>query len=121
MNSERYSELVLIEEFSTDNSLIVDLNKEEKSIAPIDNTAVAENASLGNLSYHVVGGCFSVYSNAEKLFHHLKNKGFRSRMIGKINGLHAVSYNSFATRQEAVEFLASIKQTENSQAWLLVK
>lgn len=117
----QHSELVLIDEFSEDNQLIVRTNTSANNFAALDNTLVADKEVSKKKIYHIVGGCFSIYSNAEKLQKNLSSKGFEAEILGKINGLHAVGYKSFATRTEAVEYLTSIKKAENPKAWLLIK
>ena len=90
-------------------------------VAPMDKTFVADKSSSKRLKYHVIGGCFSVYENAETLFQQLSAKGFDAKMVGEYHDLHAVSYSSFATKEEALEMLSQIKSGENPHAWLLVR
>lgn len=73
------------------------------------------------LKFHVVGGCFSSEANANKLVSRLQKKGFSAKMIGTFKNLYTVSYESFATREEAVLLLDEVKNTANSAAWLLEK
>lgn len=119
--NDHFSELVLVEELAKKNHLIVNKLAESKATTAIDNTKVEDKSSSKRLMYHVVGGCFSVYENAKSLYENLSSKGYEAKMIGKFNNLHAVSYSSFASRQEAVDFLDKIKAGENPEAWLLVK
>lgn len=72
-------------------------------------------------SFHVMGGCFSNYQNATALVSSLKKKGFQSRLLGKYKNYHAVSYGSFYTRNEAEELLSTVKNSDNSDAWILNK
>lgn len=103
----------------TNTNLYVE-NRLEDLIAEEDNTAVA-SAEESSFSFHVIGGCFSQLSNAEGLVNDLKAKGYSARMLGDYKNLHPVSYGSFSSKEEAVAFLARIKEKENSAAWLLVK
>ena len=48
----------------------------------------------------------------------LKKEGFDASIIGKRKGLWTVSYSSFSTRKEAVQFLSEAK-THNEKAWVL--
>ena len=82
----------------------------------IDTTRV--EVSKVRLKFHIVGGCFSEERNAKRLVRKLNKAGFNAWVIGKRKGLYAVSYNSFETRNEAVEALASA-QSHNSKAWIL--
>jgi nucleoid DNA-binding protein len=79
-------------------------------------TYVASNKQ--DLNYHIVGGCFSSKTNARKMVRRLKKEGFEASIIGKRKGLWTVSYSSFATRKEAVSFLAEAKY-HNTKAWVL--
>lgn len=96
-------------------------NRKEDLVNEEDNTAVEAPEIRQQLRFHVMGGCFSNYSNAEGLVQSLKEKGFEARLLGEYKNLHAVSYASFATRKEALELLAEVKANENNAAWLLVK
>lgn len=71
--------------------------------------------------YHVVGGCFSIESNASGMVKKLREKGYPADMSVQHHGLHVVSYQSFSDITAAKTFLSTIKKTEDSNAWLLVK
>lgn len=88
----------------------------------IDNTEVVEEEVKPTpLRFHVMGGCFSSYSNATGLTESLKSLGYSSRLLGEYKNLHAVSYGSFARREDAVALLKRVKADHNSAAWLLEK
>lgn len=93
---------------------VVKLN--DKAIAEADSTYVA--TSKKELHYHIVGGCFSSKVNAKKMVRHLKKEGFEANIVGKRKGLWTVSYSSFSTRNEAIQFLSEAK-THNDKAWVL--
>lgn len=95
-------------------SFIVKLK--DKPVAEAVSTYVATNKQA--LHYHIIGGCFSEKSNAKKLVRKLKKEGFNASIIGKRKGLWTVSYNSFATRREALEALTDAKN-HNEKAWIL--
>ena len=101
-------------------NLFVD-NRKEKPIVAIDNTRVVEEETTIALKFHVMGGCFSNKRNAQKLVKQLKAKGYDARLLGEFKNLHAVSFGSFASDAEARNLLTTVKETENSAAWLLVK
>ncbi|MHA3788448.1 HU domain-containing protein [Flavobacterium hauense] len=72
--------------------------------------------------YHVVAGAFKSEDNAQKAVNQLVSKGYNARKLGKNKfGLFQVGYGSFKTLAEAQAKMNSIKRTENSDAWLLVK
>ncbi|MDF1673810.1 MAG: SPOR domain-containing protein [Vicingaceae bacterium] len=93
---------------------VVRLN--DKIIAEAESTYVATRKK--ELHYHIVGGCFSSKVNAKKMVRRLKKEGFDANIVGKRKGLWTVSYNSFATRREAVQFLSEAKD-HNKKAWVL--
>lgn len=72
--------------------------------------------------YHIVAGAFRIETNAQKKIDQLLAKGFSPKAIG-VNryGLHQVIYSSHEDRLEALRALRTIKNTENKDAWLLVK
>lgn len=72
--------------------------------------------------YHIIAGAFRVEENADKKIQQLRENGFTPTLIG-VNkyGLHQVAYNSFENRLDALKNLREIKNTQNSDAWLLVK
>jgi hypothetical protein len=72
--------------------------------------------------YHIVAGAFRIESNAHKKLKQLATKGFTARLIGANKyGLHQVVYSSHTDRIEALRELRRIKNSENKDAWLLVK
>jgi nucleoid DNA-binding protein len=93
----------------------------EKRVTEIDNTFVKDASSSRNLVFHVMGGCFSSLSNANGLVTKLQGQGFDARLLGTYKELHAVSFGSFATREEALSLLEKVRNYNNPDAWLLVK
>lgn len=74
------------------------------------------------MHYHVVAGAFSTEENARKAVSQLVSKGYDSRQLGRNKfGLYQVGYGSFKTHAEAKAKMNKIKQTENSDAWILSK
>ena len=84
--------------------------------------AATLNVSKQYGNYHVVAGAFRVENNCDKKVSQLQELGFKARKIG-VNkyGLHQVAYASFSDRNEAINELKSIRQSNNQEAWLLVK
>jgi cell division septation protein DedD len=104
------------------SSLWIEPKKEEKTTSKIDNTRVAKNEKAnGAFRFHVMGGCFSNYDNATSLTKQLQTLGYPSQLLGSYKNLHAVSYGSFASREEAVSLLKEVKENHNASAWLLEK
>ena len=71
--------------------------------------------------YHVIGGCFGVKANADKLIRRLKRKGFDPQLVGKNRrGLQRVAFGSYETRGEAKKALREVKHNHMKSAWLYV-
>ena len=99
-------------------------NQIQEATFVIENPLPALNLTLpkqlGN--YHVVAGAFRIKENALKKLNDLLTKGFAARTIGENKyGLHMVVYSSHENRLEAYKSLRSVKESENKDAWLLVK
>jgi nucleoid DNA-binding protein len=82
--------------------------------------AITVTLAQSKSNYHIVGGAFKTYENAEKFAGFLLNSGFNAK-VGEINkyGLYPVFYESFKTNEEALEKLDSIKNNYNKDAWIL--
>lgn len=87
---------------------------------PLPAITLNVNKQTGN--YHVIAGAFRFEENADKKIEELKTLGYKARGIGENKyGLHEVVYGSYEDRAEALQTLYKIKNTENKDAWLLVK
>ena len=73
-------------------------------------------------NYHIIAGAFRDPLNANKKLEQLLEKGFNARILG-VNkwNLTQVSYDSFNSKNDAINKLNSIKKSESQEAWLLVK
>jgi len=87
----------------------------------VDNTEVVKPTINSNLTFHVMGGCFSSLSNAKRLVKTLKSQGYDARLLGNYKNLHAVSFGSFSSRNEAIDLLAKVRNGKNPDSWLLEK
>jgi len=80
---------------------IVNINESQKSI------------------FYVIGGSFKSFKNAALLQNEFISKKFESKIIKSANNQYRVAYSKFTNRIEAEKFLQSIRQSENSSAWIL--
>ncbi len=73
-------------------------------------------------NYHIIAGAFRDPLNANKKLEQLLKEGFNARILG-VNkwNLTQVSYESFNSKNDAINKLNSIKKSESKEAWLLVK
>ena len=69
--------------------------------------------------YYIVGGSFKGYKNAAILQREYLSKNFDSKIVKSANNQYRVAYSKFTNRTEAENFLQSIRQSENSSAWIL--
>lgn len=90
----------------------------EKKLTPSDIKKSSDSV------YYIIGGAFSLESNAEKFAKEIqqKNTEFNPSII-KSNGskLARVAYLSLNDRSIAEEKLEQIKKSENSQAWIFAE
>lgn len=101
--------LSLTRDNEPDKTLVVRLIEPEKGMA-----------TTGDLPYHIIGGCFSVDSNADRMVDRYRGLGTNASIIDKKGALSRVSIASYATKKEALLALASY-QNEIPGAWLLYK
>jgi cell division septation protein DedD len=82
--------------------------------------AITESSTKSTWHYHIIGGSFAYPENASKFLAELQSKGYQAYVAGiNQHGLTMVSFAGFATEQEALMNLASIREKENAEAWLL--
>ncbi len=76
------------------------------------------NPSKGK--FHVVGGCFKVRENADKLAEKLIKKGYNAQVSNMGKSFFRVSIESFQTRKEAEQALVKLLNAEpNASYWLM--
>ncbi|MEQ9187326.1 MAG: SPOR domain-containing protein [Cryomorphaceae bacterium] len=113
------NESVVIEDEGAFLKLSMD-NAPDKTLVVRLVDAKAKASLNTDLRFHIVGGCFSVESNANGLVDAYQKRGSNASILDKKGGLTRVSIASFATKKEALVALASY-QKDISGAWLLYK
>ncbi|MEI7420678.1 MAG: SPOR domain-containing protein [Prolixibacteraceae bacterium] len=88
--------------------------KEEKLVSQ---TVVNEPAKG---KYHVVGGCFKIRENADKLADRLTKQGYPAQVSNLGKYFFRVSVQSFQTRKEAEVALAQLAKTEPETGYWLM-
>ncbi len=80
------------------------------------------NVAKETSNYHIIAGAFREPTNAEKKLQQLLQKGYNAKILG-VNkwNLTQVAYQSFNSRNEAINTLNTIKKSVSKDAWLLVK
>ena len=84
--------------------------------------AITLNITKETFNYHIIAGAFRTPENAEKKLQQLLEKGFNAKILG-VNkwNLTQVAFESFTTKDEAINKMRIIHKTESEDAWLLVK
>lgn len=122
--TENLSDNVGIYNYQFDNELYIPVRLDKTATALPTSEAVqanpAEKNSTADLKYHVIGGCFSVQSNAQNFVADLISQGYSASILDHNKGLYRVSVGDFAKRSEAKSSLASFKSGGNS-GWILKK
>ena len=115
----------IVEDSIQSASFVLDITN---PLPSINLTVSSAKKSVNNESeiaygkFHIVAGAFREYKNMEKKLAQLKRKGYTPRYIGANKyGLHQVVYNSYFSRNEALNELRKIKRSENASAWLLIQ
>ena len=94
-----------------------------KNIDCSDNTPPKTTVNVNETTesvYYIIGGSFKSYKNAAMLQKEFLSKNFKSEIIKSVNNKqYRVAYSKFTNRSEADSFLQSIRQSENSSAWIL--
>ena len=81
------------------------------------------NATRTTYPYHVIAGAFRFPENADKKVKQLKAQGFENARILGINqwGLTQVSFDSYDSRNQALQNLSAVRESMDRDAWLLVQ
>lgn len=89
----------------------------------VDNSQGDTDANISSKNFHVIAGSFEIYGNATRYSENLKTQGYpNSRVFKKpYNGLHRVTYNSYATKEEALKELRRFRSEINPDSWVLIQ
>jgi len=72
-----------------------------------------------NLNFYVIGGSFTVKSNADGLYRSFREKGFDAHMLyNPATDFYFVAYKGFEDPEESIRYLRQIQRDEESTAWL---
>jgi nucleoid DNA-binding protein len=72
--------------------------------------------------YHVIGGCFRIKENADKLFSQLRERDYKSELEQLSNGNYMVTVQSYTAWDEARLALNNLSELEPQAGyWILVK
>lgn len=115
----RYSAKVNTEMPATPAKKIVVNNA---SILPVAESKSAEEVTVANLKYFIIGGAFQNEENAQNFVKKLQSEGYHASILDKTRqGLFRVSVEGYANMEEATSHLGEIQQNINNSAWILNK
>ena len=84
--------------------------------------AITLNVAKETYNYHIIAGAFREPANAEKKLQQLLQEGFNAKILGANKwNLTQVAYESFNSRNDAINLLNTIRKSDSNGAWLLVK
>ena len=91
--------------------------------ASVSQNNVVQNSArtAPNCKFHVVGGCFKVKENADKLAEKLIKQGYHAEVSSMGRSFFRVSVESYLTRNDAVQGLSKILEADpETSYWLMV-
>ena len=97
---------------------ITEINKKVNTpILNIDTDNTNKKPILVQQKHYIIAGAFSVEKNATKMMNKLNRWNYNSTIINN-KSIMRVSYDSFTTKNQAIDALVSIRK-ENPEAWIL--
>jgi hypothetical protein len=123
-----YAGFMAYDDYTQDQQIVQEMQLRNQAKQEVQQ-AVFDLGELPELSiqtipqeaYHIIGGAFSVESNADRYLIELQQKGFASaqKLAPNSYGLHMVALGSRVDRTEAIDFLRQVQLTEIADAWML--
>lgn len=121
--TENLSDHVEVYNYQFDDELYIPIKLDKTAVAettPITEEVDDLSDAMVDNPYHIIGGCFSVKSNAENLVADLVEEGYPARILDLNKGLYRVSAGGYANRNEANDNLKGFKNAGFS-GWILKK
>ncbi|MDK2978611.1 MAG: hypothetical protein PWP52_1325 [Bacteroidales bacterium] len=78
-----------------------------------------KTATAAQKKYYIIAGSFKNEKYADRFLEDLKKQGYNAEKLGERNGMHAVSYNSFADKRKALAEYRFLTQEKGLKAWIL--
>jgi hypothetical protein len=123
-----YAGFMAYDDYTQDQQIVQEMQLRNQAKQEVQQ-AVFDLGELPELSiqtipqeaYHIIGGAFSVESNADRYLIELQQKGFASaqKLAPNSYGLHMVALGSRVDRTEAIDFLRQVQRNEIADAWML--
>lgn len=97
---------------------ITEINKKVNTpILNIETDNTNKKPILVQQKHYIIAGAFSVEKNATKMMNKLNRWNHNSTIINN-KSIMRVTYDSFTTKNQAIDALVSIRK-ENPEAWIL--
>ena len=122
----------IYQKYNTEQQIIATQQQQQEVQTKIEKATFIVSEALPTLSvevtldkkpYHVIAGAFRYPENAQRLVNKLTANGYKARILG-VNkwGLTQVSYESYSEKNDAINNLYRIRETESDDAaWLLIQ
>lgn len=120
-------------EEKTNNQAVKDEMKQPEPVLTADHAPVTPTAQPGKAidqtsavepsegKFHVIGGCFKIRENADKLAEKLIKQGYHAQVANLGKNFYRVSVNSYQTKEEAEQTLFKLQEAEPETGyWLMV-
>jgi cell division protein FtsN len=93
----------------------------ETIVEPAETTEKQSSPAISTgKMFYLIGGSFAKIENADKLIARYSQKGFNPQIIGQAsNGYYRVSIMAYLRKEEAMEELRRIRESEIPGAWVL--
>jgi nucleoid DNA-binding protein len=85
-------------------------------------SSTSSTLESSNFKFHIIGGCFKMRENADKMLGNLKSKGYQSKLDEFKNGTFMITVQSYSDRNEALVTLNTLRDKDPQTGyWMLVK
>ncbi len=109
---------------TTKKTAVKPKSEQTKTARPADEketTAKAETKkpATPQKKYYIIAGSFKNEKYAISYLNKLNAEGYNAEKLAERNGMHAVSFNSFADKRKAIAEYKFLAQEKGLQAWIL--
>jgi cell division septation protein DedD len=106
---------------SVDHAPVGSVEPEPKAFVSQKNVVQNSAGTVASGKFHVVGGCFKIRENADKLAEKLIKQGYHAEVSAMGKSFFRVSVESYLTRNDAVQGLGKILEADpETSYWLMV-
>jgi len=105
---------------ATDHAPVKPAVVEPKTTQPEKSVLAPASTAASKGKFHLVGGCFKIRENADKLAEDLTKKGYHAQVSAMGKGFFRVSVESYQTRKEAEQALGKLLSTDPEGGYWLM-